>query len=182
MKSLDGQYKDYYAKQLVDGTAYQDFVTADLMKRGLCFVTFKTKDYEVKIGENTAGIEIKYDKRFRQTGNLYIEVAEKSHPNNPKWVYSGIYRADNSWLYLIGDYKGYWLFGVGALVEMHKCGEFRFVTTGTSQGFLLPVTEADERFDRKVDLTLPDGQQDIGGGKVLPTLAEPEIGSQLDLW
>ena len=54
--------------------------------------------------------EIKRDGKFRETGNLYIETAEKSHPDKYEFIPSGIMRQDNSWLFVIGDEKTIYIF------------------------------------------------------------------------
>ena len=87
-------------------------------------------------------IVIKYDKRFRETGSFYIEVAEKSHPENLQWIPSGIYRDDSTWLYIIGGYEGVYMFSKRHLQELAKDRSYKHVETGTSKGFLLPVKEA----------------------------------------
>src|SRR3990167_4524764 len=97
------------------------------------------------------GAEIKRDGRFRETGNLYIETAEKSHPNNPAYIPSGIYRADNSWLYVIGDEKEIWIFSVKYLRLLSR--RFRVVKNPTSMGFLMPTAEADKYSVRKISFT-----------------------------
>ena len=69
----------------------------------------ETKREQYDIGENYEGYEFKYDKNYdgpiRCTGNLFIEIAEKSHPDNEKWIASGIFRQDNTIFYCIGNLK-----------------------------------------------------------------------------
>ena len=93
----------YYEKQLEVGLEFQDFVTSELYKRGIVVVGYSSKKYQLNEGENLLGAEIKRDGLFRKTGNLYIEIKEKSHPQKKKYIDSGIYRKDNSWLFVIGD-------------------------------------------------------------------------------
>ncbi len=88
------------------------------------------------------GAEIKRDGKFRETGNLYIEVAEKAHPNNGNYVPSGICREDNSWLYIIGDEKTFYVLSPKILRMM--TGRYKHVQTPTSKGFLLPVRDAEK--------------------------------------
>jgi hypothetical protein len=130
----------YYKEKLEQGLAYQDFVDNELYNVGLPVVNFGSRNYQQKVGENRAGIEIKYDARFRETGKFYIEVAEKADPNNPSFVMSGIYRQDNSWLYLIGDYQSIFIFSKLQLQKIHK--RYKEVEISTSKGFLLPVDYA----------------------------------------
>lgn len=88
------------------------------------------------------GIEIKFDDKMDKTGNIYIETAEKSNPKNPRYVDSGIYRIDNSWLYLTGNYSSIFIFGKQHLKLMSEKGNFRTVQTDTSKGFLVPISDA----------------------------------------
>jgi len=86
----------YYNEKLQQGLEFQDVVTRALYQRGIVVVGYSSRRFQVEQGENMLGAEIKRDGRFRETGNLYIEVAEKSHPDNPAYVSSGIHREDNS--------------------------------------------------------------------------------------
>ena len=91
-----------YKNCLERGNAYQEFV-ADVLEKELSIMLdiYTTKHQQYNIGENKQGIEIKFDDLYKKTGNLYIEIEEKSNPQNPNFVPSGIFRNDNSWLYLI---------------------------------------------------------------------------------
>ena len=144
MEIKSDHYEDYYNKQLKAGQEYQDFITKDLMNYGICYVQFNSRKFQQNIGENSAGIEIKHDMRFQDTGNLYIEISEKSDPNNQNFIKSGIYRNDNSFLYVIGDYKEYWILSKKTLISLHKSEIYREVEIPTSQGYLLPRNEADK--------------------------------------
>lgn len=132
----------YYKMQLEEGLKYQDFVKHELYKRGVPIVFNDSKYYQCEEGENILGAEIKNDKKFRETGNLYIETAEKSDETNENYVKSGIYRDDNSWLFIIGDYATIYIFGVKHLVFVHNQGKYREIEKPTSRGFLYPITQA----------------------------------------
>jgi len=96
------------------------------------------------------GAEIKRDGKFRETGNLYIETAEKSNPDNPAYAASGIYRQDNSWLFVIGDEKTIYIFSTKYLRLLEK--RYQRKQKPTSIGFLMPIEEADRYCIRKIDL------------------------------
>ena len=148
---METNYKAYYNKQLSAGQAYQEWISTvsyDLFK--IKIESYSTKEEQYNIGENALGMEIKNDQKFRETGNLYIEVKEKSHPENYNYVDSGIYRTDNSWLYCIGDYNTFYIFGKNHLQQLHKSKKYREVKTPTSIGFLLPLTDADNECEKKV--------------------------------
>lgn len=152
---MDGEmnYKTYYFEKLEEGLEYQDFITELLIKEiGISLSTFSSKNYQNKIGENRQGFEIKFDNKMLDTGNIYIEVKEKSNPNNQNYVNSGIYRNDNTWLYLIGNYQTVYIFGKSHLKLMYESNKYREVKTKTSIGFLLPILDANKYCLKNISL------------------------------
>lgn len=137
-------YSAYYGEMLGHGLQYQDFVVDQLYKCGLPIVSYSSKKYQCLVGENKPGFEIKFDRRFRDTGNFYIETAEKSNPNRSEFVKSGIYRDDNTWLYIIGDYEDIFIFSKKQLKTLHEHGNLHIKKRqiATSQGFTMPVEYA----------------------------------------
>jgi hypothetical protein len=135
-------YTDYYKKKLNQGLEYQDFISDIFYENGIIIVAYSSKCYQNERGENRIGIEIKNDAQFEKTGNIYIEIAEKSNPKNESYVMSGIYRNDNSWLYAIGNYKIIFIFGKETLKILHKLSRYKEVKTPTSKGFLIPNKDA----------------------------------------
>lgn len=129
---------DYYKEKLKQGEKYQKFIE-EVLKNvfSIEIVCYSDKRDQYNIGENKQGIEIKYDHLFSETGNLYIEVSEKTHPGNKEFIPSGIMRMDNSWLYLIGNYSFIFIFGKKTLVRLYNSREFKEVGNDTSRGFLL---------------------------------------------
>lgn len=103
---------DYYKDRLEKGLEYQDFVCDRLrqMNPARIILPYCSRKYQHEYGESGGGYEIKLDTRIRETGNIYIEVAEKSDPDNPEFVRSGIWRDDNTVYWLIGDYEEAFLF------------------------------------------------------------------------
>lgn len=140
----------YYALKLEEGLKFQDHVTDVLYEHGMVIVTYVSKARGLR-AENRLGVEIKRDGRFRETGNLCFETAEKSRPGNPNYVSSGIYRDDNAWLYLIGDEKTMWVFSKKFLQELDRSGRYRTYEISTSRGFLMPVVDADRWCARRID-------------------------------
>ncbi len=132
---------DYYKDMLEKGLEYQDFITDLLLKEiGISISTYASRRYQREHGENAQGVEIKFDDMFAETGNIYIEVAEKSAPDNPRFVPSGIYREDNTWLYVIGNYEVVYIFSKKFLALLHQSRKlgYKRVSIPTSQGFLIP--------------------------------------------
>lgn len=135
---------EYYSGKLKQGEEYQDFVTDYLRKMTPCIImmNYSSRKYQYEHGESANGLEVKYDGRLHETGNLYIEVLEKSDPYLQNYTPSGIMRDDNTWLYLIGDYEQAFIFSKKHLRELYEDHlnqrrrlEMRKIDT--SQGFLL---------------------------------------------
>ncbi len=139
------QYESYRKSQIESGQAYQDFVV-DCCYRilNMPISCYSSQLYQQNVGESINGVEIKNDRKFKQTGNLYIELGEKARPRGGGYAPSGIYRDDNTWLYLIGDFDT--IFGLSKrfLIGMSKTGKYKKVENGTktSVAFLLPVADA----------------------------------------
>jgi hypothetical protein len=139
-------YGDYYKAQLEDAKVYQDFVVdAAWSMLGLAIVQYGSKLYQTTIGESRSGVEIKHDKKYCRTGNLWIECAEKATQREGAYVTSGIYRNDNTWIYAIGDYDTIFFFQKTILRALHESKKFRQLenNTRTSDGFLLPNKDAE---------------------------------------
>ena len=81
---------------------------------------------------------------------MYIETSEKSHSDNKEYIPSGIYREDNSWLYVIGDEKTVYIFSTKYLRLLDS--RYKKVEKPTSKGFLMPVIEAEKYCIRKIEL------------------------------
>ena len=141
----------YYEDRLAEGQKFEEYIGKLFFERFAINLDFTGKDNQNLIGETLQGIEIKFDNRFKETRNIYIEVAEKTNPNNDEYVKSGIYREDNTWLYVIGDYQTIYMFSKKHLKLLKdKCHP---VNTPTSMGFLVPEFTADETCILKIDLT-----------------------------
>jgi hypothetical protein len=150
---METNYSTYYQSQLEESCQYQDFVADKLYEHGIILINYTSKEYQQKKGENKLGLEIKHDKKFRTTGNFWIELKEKSNPVNASYVDSGIYRSDNTWIYAIGDYNTVYLFGKKMLSYLSSKYELRENNTKTSVGYLLPVADADKYCEKKINFT-----------------------------
>lgn len=134
-----------------DGLEFQDWVCMVLARHGVVLQNLSSKRYQIEIGENLQGFEIKYDARCtgdggtEPTNQLSIEVAEKSRAENPDWIPSGIMRDDNAWLYIQGNYQRLWIFAKNWLRRYYR--KKRPVVResfGTVQKFYLPIAAADQ--------------------------------------
>lgn len=160
--SITAYDNGYYAKQLEVGKEFQDFVTREMFRLGWPIVGYSSRKYQLQYGENIMGAEIKRDQRFRDTGNLYIETEEKADPRNAIFVQSGIFREDNSILFIIGDDADFWILATRILRQLAKAkigGEliYRRVEIPTSRGFLLPIDHADKYCIHKVTPAVQPG-------------------------
>lgn len=132
-----------YTANLADAQEYERFVSDTLMyEKKIISGVFQSKHYQTLHGESATGVEIKYDRMFRNTGNLYIETAEKHH-ESAEMKPSGIYHPNDHWLIVIGDYSTFWVFASSALRIIHSREWCVDVETATSAGFLLPTDKAD---------------------------------------
>jgi hypothetical protein len=143
MSPVATSYYDHYQAKLAEGAAFEFYIYEQFLDRVGIEIVSLPKGHHI-LGENYEGIEVKYDARMHSTGNVYIEVAEKSHPNKPKYYPSGIMRADNSHFYLIGNYKEAFVFGKAQLVALVNEHDYRCVQKATSLGYLMPLAEARE--------------------------------------
>lgn len=150
-ESIEQYANGYYQDKLQQGLEFQDAVTKALYRRGIVIVGYSSRKYQNQEGENLLGAEIKRDGRFRETGNLYIEVAEKADPQNSHYVESGIYRKDNSWLFVIGDEETIYIFSTKYLRFLEK--KYRQIEKPTSLGFLMPIQDAEKYCIRKIELS-----------------------------
>lgn len=71
-------------------------------------------------GETQIGVEIKRDMKLVETGNIYIEYAEKHNANNERWVNSGILKNDNTRYFLIGDINEYYILRKRNLIDIYN--------------------------------------------------------------
>jgi len=147
------EYKVYYKNKLEEGLQFQDRVTKELYQRGIVVIGYASQKYQNGCGENMLGAEIKRDGMFRDTGNLYIETAEKTNPSNENYIPSGIHRKDNSWLFVIGDEETIYIFSTKYLRILEYKFEKRIKTT--SKGFLIPLPEAEKYCIRKIEIETP---------------------------
>jgi len=128
---------------LKKGAQYQDYLIVYFYKfLNRTIIQFSSQLYQYTYGETLTGEEIKYDSLMKHTGNLYIEVAEKTNAQNKTFIKSGIYAKDRIHTFIIGDYNECFLFDISKLKELHDSEKFRVAQIDTSIGFLLPKEEA----------------------------------------
>ncbi len=89
-------------------------------------------------GKPGFSVEVKWDKRAQETGNLYFEI-RNTRRDEPSGVAA---TTADYWCHVIGDGDRALLVGVRRLREILRTGGFRMVTTraedSNSQGLLVP--------------------------------------------
>lgn len=140
---------EYYREKRRQGEGYEQYIKEQWPKiYPLRTLTFFNGAKAQLLGETKEGVEIKNDNLIEQYGRLYIETAEKSHESNECYVPSGIYREDNTQIYLVGDYTQCWLFSKRYLRWLDQLDPpFLYrppVDKATSKGFCIPVRNADQ--------------------------------------
>lgn len=134
----------YYGEQLEKAEAWEQYIVERLQAEGRVVERHKTRAAQYAHGDTTIGLELKFDLELTRTGNLYIEVAEKSRPEQAEWIDSGIYaRADFKW-YGVGDYRDFYIFRRSALKRLAPQMPTFTIARGTSRGFLLEPPQREE--------------------------------------
>lgn len=138
------------------GNTFQDFVCIELAKQSIILQNINSKKFQYEIGENLQGFEIKFDGTSLKTNRLSIEVAEKVNGYADMWTESGIYRNDNSWLYIQGNYSFIWIFPKNVLQGLHKSGKYEIAQHPkefpTLNKFYLPFDIADKWCAKKITI------------------------------
>lgn len=134
------------------GAEYLDCVMETLQRRGIILQPYTSRKKQYYSGESLQGWEVKLDKTSIRTGRLSIEISEKSRRDIPVWTPSGIYRRDNTWIYIQGNEKSFWWFQKKILIGLHKSGKYEESEfNGTIKKFYLPFEDAD-RYGFKFDI------------------------------
>jgi hypothetical protein len=128
-----------------DGMEYQDWICDRLYKEENIILQYTTSQRAQFHSETRQGIEIKQDKIFSRTGNLYLVFKIKDKSGN--WCNSGFLKDDNTWLIIIGDYNECFYFFKSSLKELRRlllAGKIeedgiRIVENERSQGLVIPI-------------------------------------------
>lgn len=136
------KYPDAKTFAYEDGKRYEEFVSTKAKALwGLTLHFHEGKEAQL-LGETMEGLEVKFDGRLKETGNLYIETAEKSRAAKTYYYPSGIFREDNTRAIWIGDYKEAFVISKKVLQDVYVANTNKKVQISTSQGFLLPKEQA----------------------------------------
>lgn len=106
------------------GCEFQDFAAHHILKqKGIALQVYGSRRYQFDEGESAQGVEFKLDQGFTKYNHLSIEIAEKTYKEQASWIPSGIYRSDNTWLYVQGNYEYFYLFLKKQLIYLHQKGK-----------------------------------------------------------
>lgn len=142
---------DYYGECFEAGLQYQDYVVDAFLKFfRMPLPLYQSKFYQREKGESACGVEIKYDRCFASTRHLWIELAEKTSPEQESYRPSGV--NCDAWLYIIGDYEAIFLFGTKTLRTIAVRYSQIENNRGTSLGYLLPEAHARHYALRALDI------------------------------
>jgi hypothetical protein len=144
----------YYKKMQIEGDKYQIYVAyifslSQILNIQLHFIE---NEKGQRSGETTEGYEIKYDRKFKESKNLYIEFAEKSNANYQNYSTSGIMKMDNSNFYVIGNYSTIFIFNKKNIVKYFENRLYKEVITNTSKGYLLYDENAKYIADKIIEI------------------------------
>lgn len=145
MGKPDGRVDRYarYNRDLKRGLPYEDFVYDLLQRRlGITVVAYRSPEWQDKVGENSGGVEIKFNEKYDQTERLWIETHRKSHEEQEDYKESGILRVDNGWLFVTGTYHVVYVFSRRMLQLIRP--KYDEEVIATSKGFLLPKVDAEK--------------------------------------
>jgi hypothetical protein len=135
-----------YEANLEAAKEFEDFASDVLRVQWLLSIhVYQSKRRQIRDGESAPGVEIKLDRNWGKTGNLFIETSERWN-NEVAFRPAGV--NGKCWLYLIGDYDRFWLFGTSTLKKLAAMNPFKLTEapreSPTAKGFLLPIAVADE--------------------------------------
>lgn len=138
----------YYLEKLTKSHRFEIYLEQLFLGYNFDIGLYYSKDGQYS-GESASGIEIKFDEKSLETGNLYIETNE-SLWSDQNFVNSGIFKDDNTKIIAIGNFKFIFFFRRDFLVELYnEIDQFpelkkRSAIRGTSKGFIMPISFAEK--------------------------------------
>jgi len=147
---------NYYNEKLKEGNEYERYVVKKLKEEGTNITLIKTYEEQINVGESLEGYEIKFDDKYKETGNLWIETQERSDIKK-EYVDSGILRNDNTIFYVIGNYDIIFIFEKKKLKEILYEKEIIENNMKTSKGYLLTTPECFFHSKKIIEIKTNDG-------------------------
>jgi hypothetical protein len=132
-----------YLANLEAGREFQDCAQDFLNDLGINPVAWSSAKYQRERGESKLGFEYKLDRRWRGTGNLAIEVAERYNVHCD-FQPSGPYHKHKPRYLVIGDCDRFWQFDCGHLRSSIENTDYCVAQITTAKLVLIPISIADD--------------------------------------
>lgn len=175
---MSGETKPF-PKRLSEGHEFEDFCVDVLWDNGIAVLLYRSRQRQWTSGESRLGAEIKLDRQWCNTGNLFIECEERRNSDGTSlWRKAGIYEETQPWLYVIGNERLIWIHGVRILQILHDTKGYKWRETDTAKGFLLPLPDSDKYALKKITPTASDEPQTKCNGATTAIVGEiPGVGN-----
>lgn len=139
-----------YVSNLELAREFEDFVYYQLAKVGFNCYMNRSRKYQLLCGSDSMPLEVKLDRKFQETRNLFIETEERhSAEDGVPFKPSGIFGP--AILFAIGDQTRFWVFPTRWLRRSfyrisRLTGKPIYERTGTptAKGFLLPLADMEQ--------------------------------------
>ena len=138
----DRKHTPYFKAQLADAHQFEVYIEKYFREKYQFDIGFYDGKEQYQ-GESRAGIEIKNDKKYLETGNIYIEYQERMNPTAP-FVDSGILKEDNTRYFICGVPGDFYIFRKNTLKYLYqelqngkKRREIRAVGNATSKCYII---------------------------------------------
>lgn len=135
---------DSYQTLRIIGGSYEDYIIRRLREEGEMVTPMLSSEDQRAHGDaridhdgHCTYLEIKFDRKFHKTGNLYIEVEERRLDISPDWVPGGICAGSDVTWYGIGDYRDWHVFRRTDLIAMIPQATIIEIDDRTSRGWLM---------------------------------------------
>lgn len=134
-------YEDNFKNELKQSREFVNYWIG-VINRKMCWKLTpvdSSKLQQTQLCDTQEGFEFKWDKKFEDTGNFWIEIEEKHHPDQEKYIPSGILRDDNTVFYCIGNFNILYFVPKRTLLTAYNSGKWtiRENNQKTSKGFLV---------------------------------------------
>lgn len=134
---------------------YESFICESLRERGIAVQPILCRPPAHRCG-NLLGLDIIYDPLMGKRGGVYIETRVQDIPPLPFLFKSTLFRNSGAWLYGIGDYELFFIFGKKTLQRIilgkdkyfPGWGGLRPHQTETGAGFIMPFERAETLAER----------------------------------
>ena len=111
---------------------------------------YESAEDQLTKGEGPSGLEVKFDRKSRETHRYYIEFAQCSRSLGWRWVPSGLFKEEPTWLWAVGTQELFYVIHRATLSELYfegvydirKCEKDNDTHT---RGYCLPMRDMDRK-------------------------------------